>query len=256
MLELAIRVAREVGHLLRERYTGPHTISVKGLRDITTEADLEAEALAIRLITEGCPGARFMAEESETAYLDHSPEPTWYIDPIDGTTNFARGIPMFSCSIAMVQDGRTQCGVVYDPMVDQLFYGERGQGAYLDERRLQVSERSELMDCIAMLDWPRRQPHRQMAADFLARLASKVDAVRSRGSAALSLAAVAAGWADIYYQYTLSAWDVAAGVLLVEEAGGTLTNLRGDAYHLHQPDWLVTNGLVHEAVLAMEPARA
>jgi myo-inositol-1(or 4)-monophosphatase len=253
MLEIAIRAAREAGQVLAQKYEGPHEISVKGLRDIYTEADLAAEKVVLGIIAEQCPGARFMAEESSHTWQEHGDAPTWYVDPLDGTTNFARGLPMFSVSVAMARRDVLQCGVVYDPLLDQLFCAERGQGAYLNNRRLHVSTRSTLFDSLVMLDWPRNQAMREVGARFLARLAPQVDAVRSRGSAALGLCGVAAGWAEAYFQYTLGPWDVAAGVLIIEEAGGKVTDLRGQPYALTKPDWLATNGLVHEAVLALRP---
>jgi myo-inositol-1(or 4)-monophosphatase len=253
MLKLAIRAAREAGHILAEKYNQPHKINIKGFRDISTEADLAAEALALRIIREGCPGARVVSEESNSAWQESSDGPIWYVDPLDGTTNYARGLPTFSISVAMARGGRVECGAVYDPLLEQLFYTERGGGAYLNDQKLHVSSRSTLIECLLLLDWPRVPEKREAAVRLLSRLAPQVDAVRSRGSAALAFCSIAAGWADIYYQFTLGPWDVAAGALLVEEAGGKVTNLRGEPYALNQPDWLVTNGLVHEAVLAAKP---
>jgi myo-inositol-1(or 4)-monophosphatase len=253
MLETAIRAAREAGAVLRREYRRPHDVSVKGFRDIMTEVDLAAERVAVEVVRGAFPGARIMSEESNTHWQAYDDEPAWFIDPLDGTTNFARGLPGFSVSVGVAQGGVLQCGAVYDPLLQQLFWAERGQGAYLDDTRLRVSERASLIDSLAMLDWPREQRMREISARFLARLAPQVDAVRSRGSAALGLCAVAAGWADIYYQYTLGPWDVAAGALIVEEAGGRVTDLHGRPYRLDEPGWLATNGLVHDAVLALEP---
>jgi len=257
MLDLAIRAARAAGRVLASGYAEPHQIHVKGFRDIATEADLAAETEAIRVIREGCPGARFVSEESNTAYPDESDQPTWYIDPLDGTTNYARGLPMFSVSVGMVQRGLVQCGAVYDPLLDQLFYAERGQGSYLQtphgEQRLQVSSCQALIDCLVTLDWPRDQALRALSLRFLSRLATQVDTVRSRGSAALGLCGVAAGWADVYFQYALGPWDVAAGVLIAEEAGARVTDLRGGPYALHGESWLASNGLVHQAILDLDP---
>jgi myo-inositol-1(or 4)-monophosphatase len=162
---------------------------------------------------------------------------------------------MFSVSVGVALGGVPQCGAVYDPLLDQLFWAERGVGAFLGDTRLRVSERATLSETLVTLDWPREQRMREVSARFLARLAPRVDAVRSRGSAALGLCAIAAGWADIYFQYTLSPWDVAAGALIVEEAGGRVTDLHGRPYRLDEPGWLATNGRVHDAVLALEPYR-
>lgn len=253
MLELAIRAARDAGRVVAERFDRPHEISVKGLRDISTEADLAAETAAIRTIRQGCPGAAFVSEESNSVFQDGRDVPTWYIDPLDGTTNFARGLTPFSVSVAMARGGQVECGAVYDPLLDQLFSAERRHGAFLNGRRLQVSSRRALIDSLILLDWPRHQPLRDASARFLTRLVPRVGTVRSRGSAALAFCNVAAGWAEAYFQFTLSPWDVAAGLLIVEEAGGKVTGLRGQEALLSQQDWLATNGLIHEAILALGP---
>lgn len=253
MLDVAKRAVREVGEILLDGLGDSHDIIVKGVRDITTEIDLRAERTAIEIIREACPQARIVAEESSDGYVEEGDVPTWYIDPLDGTTNYARGMPTFSCSVAMVRDGDVQCGAVYDPQLDHLFYAQRGEGSFLNGQRLQVSACDTLMESILLLDWPRDQSYREQSARFLSKLAPRVGTVRSRGSAALSFCYVAVGWADVYYQFTLHPWDVAAGLLIVEEAGGTVTNLRGEAYDLHGLSWLASNGLLHEDVLAFKP---
>ncbi len=253
MLEIAIRAAREAGQVLAALYARPHEIHVKGLRDILTEADLAAEQAALGVIRAGCPGALIVSEETHTQWDVRSEQPMWFVDPLDGTTNFARGLPMFSVSVGLAVKGQVQCGAVYDPLLDRLYYAERGQGAYLNNQRLAVSDRAKLDECLILLDWPRHQATREQSAKFLHRLAPQVDAVRSRGSAALGLCHVAEGSADVYYQYTLGPWDVAAGIVIVEEAGGKVTNLHGQPYSLDQPGWLATNGLVHQAIIEAGP---
>ena len=248
-----MRAAREAGRVLLEKRDRPLSVSVKGLRDICTEADLAAEEVTIRLIREACPEAIFVSEESNSAYRQDEDVPTWYIDPLDGTTNYARGLPGFSVSVGMARGGQVRCGAVYNPLLDQMFWAERGQGAYLNGARLGVSARAELMDSTVLLDWPRAQGSRRQALAFLSRLGPQVDSVRSWGSAALAFCMVAAGWAEVYFQYTLQPWDVAAGSLIVAEAGGLATDLRGQPNALDRPDWLVSNGLLHQAVLDLDP---
>jgi myo-inositol-1(or 4)-monophosphatase len=253
MLQTAIRAARAAGAVLAERYRRPHRVTVKGLRDILTEADLAAEEAALGVIRAECPQGLIMSEESHADWVTDPERPVWFVDPLDGTANYARGLPMFATSVGVAVGGEVRCGVVYDPLLDHLFTAERGGGACLNGARLAVSPRRDPMDCLVTLDWPRAPEARRQAAEYLARVASHVDAVRSRGCASLGLCYVAAGWADAYWQYTLSAWDVAAGVLLVEEAGGRATDLSGRPYRLEQPDWLATNGHIHEALLAYRP---
>ena len=245
MLELARHAARSAGEILYDAYGKKHAIHHKGLRDITTEADYAAEDAAIRIISAGCAGAQFMTEETHHAVIEPGDAPLWLIDPLDGTTNYARGLPEFSISIAMVRNGEIQVGVVYEPMTGQMFYASRGQGAYLNERQLRVSTRS-IADALVQQDWPRQPEPRRRMAELVQAFAPYVDCIRSSGSAALGFCAVAAGWADIYVQLTLQPWDVAAGLLILEEAGGRATALDGTKYNLFQPDWLATNGLIHQ----------
>ncbi len=253
MIDIAMRAARQAGQVLLEMYRGPHEIEVKGERDIVTQADLAAEEVIMQEILAGCPDAWIVSEESHSQRTADAERPTWYIDPLDGTTNFARGLPPFCVSIAMAQAGEIVCGVVYDPLHDYLFHAQRGQGAFLNEDRLQVSTEEDLSGAIVLLDWPREQAIRQKSGRALQRLLPLTSAVRSTGCAALSLCYIAAGWADLYFQYTLSSWDVAAGMLLIHEAGGQITGLDGRAPALEQPDWLATNGLLHSHVLEVSP---
>lgn len=250
LIELAKRAAQRAGSVLAEMYQRPMDVRIKGERDIVTEADLAAEQVVIEEILAGSPDAWIISEETHSKRLADADRPTWYIDPLDGTTNYARGLPSFSVSIAMALGGELVCGAVYDPLHDHLFWAERGGGAWLNDRRLQVSDTQELIHGILLLDWPRDQVIRQQSARALATLVPLTEAVRSTGSAALSLCYVAAGWADLYFQYTLMPWDVAAGILIIEEAGGRVSGIDGRPFTLEQPDWLATNGRLHEAVLA------
>jgi myo-inositol-1(or 4)-monophosphatase len=253
LLDICLEAAREAGQALAQAYHKPHQIIVKGPRDITTEADLRAEAISMQVIRDRCPEAVFVSEESYHARVADDDALVWYIDPLDGTTNYARGLPGFSVSVAVALGGQVLCGAVFDPMLNHLFYAERDAGAYLNGERLHVSGCSELGESLVLLDWPRDQALRETSARFLARLAPRVDTVRSRGSAALGICSVAAGWADVYFQYTLKSWDVAAGLLLVQEAGGMMSGLRGDPSQLTRLDWLFSNGLLHQAILDMDP---
>lgn len=253
MIETAIRAARAAGQVMAEMYQQPHEISIKGLRDIVTDADLAAEKAAVQVILQEAPDSVLVTEESYHAQTDNGDTPTWYIDPIDGTTNFAHGLPMFCVSVAMGVHGHIQCGAIYDPLLDHLFSAERGKGSFLNGRRLAVSNTANLIDSVVLLDWPRDQRLREMGARFVSRLAGQVDTLRSRGSAAEAICYVAAGWCEAYFQYTLSPWDVAAASLIANEAGAKITDLNGQPCTLDSPSWLVSNGLVHEHILDLDP---
>ena len=249
-LNLMIKAARKAGRSLVKDFREVENlqVSAKGPGDFVTRADREAE----RIIKEELRGARpsygWLGEETgEEAGED--PTRRWIVDPLDGTTNYARGLPGFSVSIAAARDGIVQCGVVYDPLLDLVFGAQRGQGAYCNGERLHVSQTADVGSSLVLLDWPRDPAPREAMADLLSRVVPVVDAVRSRGSAAFGMCAVAAGWADAYFQLTLQPWDVAAGWLIVEEAGGRVTDLAGASSALSCGDWLVTNGLVHTAFL-------
>ena len=253
MIDIAIRAARAAGQIMAERYNKPHEVSVKGLRDIVTDADLACEEAAVQVILQEAPESVLVTEESFHAQTNNGSSPTWYIDPIDGTTNFARGLPMFCVSVAMGVHGQIQCGVIYDPLLDHLFSAERGKGAFLNGQRLSVSDTKEMIDSVILLDWPRDQKLRETSARFVSRLAGRVDTIRSRGSAAEAICYVAAGWCEAYFQYTLSPWDVAAASLIAEEAGAQITDLHAQPCTLDSPSWLVSNGQVHERILSFEP---
>ncbi|MGC9358809.1 MAG: inositol monophosphatase family protein [Anaerolineae bacterium] len=253
MLELAIEASRAAGRELLRLFQQPMDISSKGLRDIQTEADLAAENAVVALLQQRTPEAAIITEEDPRTPRVQPGQLAWYIDPLDGTTNYARGLPGFSVSIAAARDGVPEYAVVYDPLLQLTFSAQRGHGAFLNGERLQVSHTERLQDALVLLDWPREPSPRQAMADMLRSIVPDVDAVRSRGSAAFGMCAVAAGWADAYFQLTLQPWDVAAGSLIVEEAGGKVTDLAGKASALTKPDWLASNGRLHEAVLAYSP---
>lgn len=253
MLDLAQEAARAAGRELLRLYRHPLAVTAKGLRDIQTEADLAAERIVLALLRRHSPDAVVMTEETPAAPAFRPGQLAWYVDPLDGTTNYVRGLPGFSVSIAAAQDGVVQCGVVYDPLLELMFSAQRGEGAFCNGERLRVSGTDRLADAIVLLDWPREPAPREAMAEMLQRIVPEVNAVRSRGSAAFGFCAVAAGWADAYLQLTLQPWDVAAGWLLVEEAGGTVTDLAGEPSSLERGDWLASNGRVHDAVLAHSP---
>jgi myo-inositol-1(or 4)-monophosphatase len=255
-LELAIEAARLAGRVLLEHYRHTHDIVFKGERDITTEADLAAESACIELIRSRLPDSLFVSEESNQADQQDLQRPVWYIDPLDGTTNYARGMTGWSASVAAVVNGEIVCGAIYDPVADELFTAAPGQGAWLNGDPIHVSARTTLAESIVLMDWPRDAGWREQGIRYFARLVPQIFVPRSIGSAALALCYVAAGWADAYYQYTLKPWDVAAAALILAEAGGRATDMSGRPPRLAMPDWLASNGHLHGALLALDPLAA
>jgi myo-inositol-1(or 4)-monophosphatase len=248
LLQTTIAAAQAAGEVLKERFSRPHEVRSKGLRDLVTEADLLAQEAAVTVIRRRHTEHRIITEEGETL---PGPESAcrWYVDPLDGTTNFARGIPYFSVSVAVECCGELCAGAVYDPLGGRLFWARAGEGAFLNGAQLHVSRRDRLLDALLDLGWARSQRARQQCLRTALALGPEIGSVRTVGSAALGLAAVAAGWEDLYYHPELAPWDMAAGVLLIREAGGRVTATDGGEWHPFAGGCLASNGLLHQAVL-------
>ena len=249
LLETAIQAARAAGDILVKRLPSQREVRVKGLRDIVTDADLAAEKAIIQTIHARFPDHALLAEEKgETSggspYL-------WVVDPLDGTTNYSRRFPTFSVSIGLVHQGHLTAGVVYDPLRDHLFAAERGRGATLNGAPLHVSRLNDVAQAVIGLDWAHSNKNRHEIVARLGRVAPSCGTLRGIGSAALGLCYVAAGWLDAYFHIGLKPWDMAAGLLLIEEAGGCVTDIQGHPWHLWDERVLVSNGCLHRALLEL-----
>jgi myo-inositol-1(or 4)-monophosphatase len=249
MLETAIRAARKAGQVLVERLPNARQVHVKGLRDIATDADLAAEAAIIQTIRARFPDHALLTEEGSESAND-GPY-VWVVDPLDGTTNYSRRLPIFSVSIGLVHQGGLAAGVVYDPLRDHLFAAERGRGATLNGTPLRVSAIDRVGQVAVGLDWAHAQADRHEVLARLGQVAPVCHTVRGIGSAALGLCYVAAGWLDAYFNVSLKPWDMAAGLLLIQEAGGRVTDLRGQPWQPWVGRVLVSNGHVHQALLEL-----
>jgi len=249
-LETAIEAARQVGRVLLKEFGKAQEIGIKGVRDIVTGADLAAQAKAVEVIRDRHPDHDILGEE-----LGQTPggasDYCWIVDPLDGTTNYSRGYPCFSVSIALSHRGEITLGVVYDPLRDQLFQAQRGRGAYLNDERIQVSAVERLMDALVGLDWAHEQEVRCQVVRLVTEVGPRVRTLRSIGSAALGLCYVAAGWTDAYFNLSLEPWDVAAASVIIEEAGGIISDLAGLPWHPKSGGCLASNGLIHKAMLKM-----
>ena len=252
MLNFVIQTAREAGGVLIDRL-GRARISTKGDIDLVTEADLAAEKLIIERIKSHYPRHAILAEESGASVeVDASKSDwKWIIDPLDGTTNYAHGYPCFCVSIAVERAGQIELGVVYDPTRDELFAAERGQGATLNERPIRVSTIADLNSAMLCTGFPYNVRERPDFAREFINFTMTAQAVRRDGSAALDLAYLACGRFDGFWEDGLNAWDIAAGLILIEEAGGRVTDFRGAPLSIYTPKVLATNGLVHEAMIGV-----
>lgn len=250
MKTLIIKAAFEAGKLLMDKFESGLRVEFKGKYDLVTEADRQAEALIIKLIRERYPDHDFLAEEGD--YTETGSDYRWIIDPLDGTTNYAHGFPWFAVSIALEVKGRLELGVVYNPYVGDFYVAERGSGAFLNERRLKVStidtlERSLLATGFAY-------DHKKCKAnnyDYFTRFQKEAQACRRPGAASLDLASVAAGRFDGFWELKLKPWDLAAGILLIEEAGGLVSNFDGLPMTLETQECMASNRLIHGEMQAI-----
>jgi myo-inositol-1(or 4)-monophosphatase len=250
LLNFAIQTARDAGRVLAEKFGRALQVSNKGDIDLVTEADLAAERLIVERVRSYHPRHAILAEESgETAREDQPSEFKWIIDPLDGTTNYAHGYPCFCVSIALEQAGGIVVGVVYDPVREELFAAERGGGATLNGRRIRVSDVEEINAAMVCTGFPYDVRDRGDFARHFRNFIMRAQAVRRDGSAALDLAYVAAGRFDGFWEEGLRAWDVAAGKLLVEEAGGRVSRYDGSPFRIYEPPILASNGLLHDAMM-------
>ena len=241
-------IAREAGTLLMGYLARPVTIEYKGEVDLVTEADRASEKLIVERLRARWPEHGIVAEEGTRSEMDA--EYRWYVDPLDGTTNFAHGYPVFCISIALArQDGQLAVGVLYDPTRDEMFAAERGLGARLNGRRIHVSQTKALAESILGTGFPSHKRHTNPNIHFYHQITLRSHGVRRAGSAALDLANVACGRYDGFWEFNLNPWDTAAGVLLVQEAGGTVTRFDGSAFRLDSREVLASNGLIHQELI-------
>ncbi len=255
LLQTALDAAHAAGEVLLARWPEARAVTVKGLRDIVTDADVAAQQAIGDLIAARFPGHAVLAEEGLHAADLHAAGPVWIVDPLDGTTNYARRFPGFCVAVAVAEAGQVVAAVTHDPLRPMTFYAERGQGAFVQRpgqppQPLRVSDTDDLAEALVGLDWAREPATRARVLETLGRVAPACRTVRAGGSTALGLAYVAAGWLDAYYNLSPQPWDVAAGWLLVTEAGGQVTTPGGGAYGLGAGGLAASNGVLHTAVMA------
>ena len=254
----AAAIAQEAGARLREFLAQGVETEYKGDVDLVTVADRTVEKLIRRRLGEAFPEHGIYGEEGTRERLDG--EFRWYVDPLDGTTNFAHGFPQFCVSLGLEQrpvglevgqDGTLVAAVIYDPMRDELFTAERGRGARLNGKPMRVSKTPELAESLVATGFPSSKRHDSPNIHFYQEFTLRSHGVRRAGSAALDLAYIAAGRMDAFWEFNLNPWDTAAGILLVEEAGGMVTDFSGGKYKLDSREILASNGLIHAELLGL-----
>jgi myo-inositol-1(or 4)-monophosphatase len=244
-------IAREAGALILQYFHQGLKIEYKGDADLVTAADRASEALIRERIKKQFPSHDVLGEEQ--GLTDLGGDYRWYVDPLDGTTNFAHGYPVFGVSMAIERrsggEGKRVAGVVYDPTRDELFAAELGKGAQLNGKPIHVSKSAQLKECLVATGFPSHKRHKNPNIFFYHQITLRTHGVRRAGSAALDLCNVACGRFDGFWEFNLNPWDTAAGVLIVEEAGGKASRFDGSPFLLDSKETLASNGLVHDALL-------
>ena len=251
-LQTAIDAVRRAGEIQRQASRGTFEIRKKGTIDLVTEVDVAVEKMVRALIAERYPDHDVLGEELGGPGEGERSRYCWICDPLDGTTNFAHGLPLYCSTIALEVDGELRVGAVYDPTRDELFTAIRGGGAFLNGERIRVSTAATLIDSLLVTGFPYSvQEKLDEMLGLFGRFLSKARAVRRLGSAALDMCYVAAGRLDGFWEEGLNAWDIAGGVLIVQEAGGRITSLDGGPFVLRSGRIIASNGLLHEEMRAV-----
>lgn len=248
-LETATEIAREAGALLAHHFERGIAYELKGEYDLVTEADRASEQLVVERLHSYFPGHSVLGEEG--GMRDKAGEYCWYVDPLDGTTNFAHGYPAFNVTLGLERNGEMIAGVVYDPVRQEMFTAELGGGAYLNGRRIRVSKSAKLETALLATGFPSRKRHENVNVHFFHQVAMVSHGIRRSGSAAIDLAYVACGRLEGFWEFGLNPWDMAAGLLLVAEAGGRATDMRGGPPDLRGPHVTASNSLIHGELLEL-----
>ena len=240
-------IAREAGRLLMGYFASRVKIEYKGEVDLVTEADRASEKRILERIRARWPAHNVLAEEGGGS--ESGSDYRWYVDPLDGTTNFAHGFPVFCISLGLEHKGERIAGVVYDPTRNELFSAEKGSGAFLNGNAIQVSKVGNLAEGLVATGFPSHKRHKNPNIHFYHQITLRTHGVRRAGSAALDLCYVACGRFDAFWEFNLNPWDTAAGVLIAEEAGGKVSDFRGGPFQISSREVCASNGLLHPALL-------
>lgn len=248
-LENAITIARGAGAILDEFAAQRIGFELKGEFDLVTAADKASEKFVVAELKRLYPDHAVLAEEG--GGQETGSEYRWYVDPLDGTTNFAHSFPSYNVTLGLEKNGEMIAGVVFNPFSNEMFTAERGGGAYLNGRRIQVSKATRVNDSLVATGFPSRQRHQNINIHFYYQMAMMTHGVRRAGAAALDLAFVACGRLEAFWEFGLNPWDMAAGILLVEEAGGRCSDMEGGPAGLKKQHVLADNGLIHEEIVGL-----
>ena len=244
-LEVALTAAREAGVVVRADFSRPKKVKYKGEVDLVTETDRRAEEIIVGHIRRNFPDHAIVAEEGSEGAAAGA-KYCWYVDPVDGTTNFVHGYPCVGISIGLLEDGKPIAAAVMNPIVGELFSAAKGEGAFLNGEPIRVSPVEKLSESLVITGFPTDQRKKSINMDFYWEFTLRSHGVRRDGSAALDLASVAAGRLEGFWEFGLKSWDTAAGILLVTEAGGTVSDFANRPFQPGGVELLASNGLIHD----------
>jgi myo-inositol-1(or 4)-monophosphatase len=249
MLDYLVDLSKQAGAYIQSQLGETLLVEHKGRIDLVTHADKVSQKMIIENIEKKFPGHAVIAEEGydktgKEGYV-------WYIDPIDGTTNFVHGVPVFCVSIALYKAGLPMVGVCYNPAIKEIFYAEKGRGAFLNGKRIKVSTTKKMIDALVATGFPYKNENMKKVIDCLYNVISGVQGIRRFGSAALDLCYVACGRFDAFWEMELKPWDMAAGVLILEEAGGMITSMDGNEFDLKNGNIAASNKIIHNKFLQL-----
>ncbi len=246
-LSIAVEIAKEAGETLRQFHDKGVKVEYKGDFDVVTAADRAAEEVVVTRLKSRFPKHSIVAEEGSG--VDRGSEYVWHVDPLDGTTNFAHGFPLFAVSIGLEKNGESVAGVVYNPIYNELFAAERGAGAYLNNKRIRASTVDKLENGLFATGFPPSNRGKNPNFYYFQQFSVLTHGARRAGSAALDICAVASGRYEGFWEIGLKSWDVSGGLVVLLEAGGKVSDMRGGPYRSGDPDMVVSNGLLHQPML-------
>ncbi len=249
----AISAAHAAGDVILRYYRKRFDVREKARSSLVTEADIKSEALIRKRLAKDFPSFSFLVEESGQSKGAIKNEPMWHVDPLDGTTNFVHGFPLFCVSIGLAIGHTPVAGVIYIPTLDETFHGAKGSGAFFNRRAMRVSRRKKISECLLTTGFAYLKEEQKLAPEIerFERAHLEARAVRRPGAAAIDLAYVAAGIFDGFWERNLSSWDVCAGALLVQEAGGLVTNYSGAPFSMAEQELLASNGNIHKLMMGL-----
>ncbi len=249
MKSLMLKAAREAGKATLRYYGNVGKLKYKEPRSIVTKADILSEKIIMEAVRKKFPGHNFLTEESGD--IKKGSEYTWIIDPIDGTTNFASSIPYFAVSIALAKNDEVIMGAVYNPCANEMFFAEKGKGSYLSNKKLNVSKKNELKNALAVFDTPNKALISRKTFRIMAKNYGEFRGIRNFGAAALNLCYIASAKFDLYFSLSLKPWDAAAAKLIVEEAGGRITNINNEKWKINDNTLVASNKILHDKFIKL-----